>query len=116
MTVQTLTPEQQAKHFAVELRRILVLQKLMLYCVDGMRNGRYLPKDFTQRMTGFANSIHMLQSFIRSKTTKETWDEITGDLNHDRLHDVSCLIDEVIDINNVEDILNVIKDAKYAQL
>lgn len=108
----TLTEEQKAKHFAGELRRILILQKMMLYCVQGMKHGNYLPKSFTQAMTGFSNSIYANQQFIRKQTTKETWAEIAADLENDKLHDISCLIDEVVDIQNIDDIIEVISKSK----
>lgn len=107
-----MTIEKQAKHFAQFLRRTLILMRLMKYNMDHIRHESYLPGEYKQRCAGFVNSINMFLGFQKSKAKTATWNEINADLEHDRLHDISLLIDEVADIKDITPIIEAIREGK----
>ena len=104
--------DRKVKEFTLHLRRQLYLMKLLQY-TNGCITEMSITPTFVKVGTGnLNNSIKRIMSDLQIKGDKGAWEAINEDLNKDQLHDISLLIDEVSNIDNVDAILEAVRVVK----
>jgi hypothetical protein len=96
-----------------DLRRSLYLSKILAYNTEGLAMS--VPALYSGLRTdakNLLNCVNRIEKFIIQKLPSEHFIDVRDELNHDRLHDINLLLDEIMNIANIDDITQVIKESK----
>ena len=107
-----MAQDRKVKEFTLHLRRQLYLMQLLQYTNSCITEMSITPTFLKVGTNNLNNSIKRIISDLKVKGDKGAWNAINEDLNKDQLHDISLLIDEVANVENVEVILNAVRVVK----
>jgi len=106
-----ITYEQKVNQFAIDLRRLLFLSRMFNYSLEWMRTSEVTPTYLKSDIKHIQDSIERLYRHMKNDNPK-SWERVAQELDKDRLHDLSLLIDEVAEAVNIEEITEVLKACK----
>jgi hypothetical protein len=101
----------KVKIFASDLRRVLYLQQLLTMSLEDLKMQEITPSILKVDCNNQLAAIRRFRlDCDRGVKTKSI---IDADLGKEQLKDISILLDEVSDIEDIEQITQVIREAKY---
>jgi hypothetical protein len=107
----------QDKTFVDNLQVILDLIQMLKYNLDSFKGNdihKTVPKQKDMRIecAALLNAINAFLSRMKQKCDPATWNELMKIMSRERLHDLSLLLNEMFEVENVEDFTKVIRDIK----
>lgn len=98
------------ENFTADMRRILYLQELLMFSLDGIRTNELCPAWYRTLAAGQMNNIRAMRQAQKVKDGGHYWKTIQTDLSSDRIHDLALHMDFISGINNVGEITKVLEE------
>jgi hypothetical protein len=106
-----MTQEQKINEFAKTLRRVLYLFQILEYNLDDLKTNSNSSPTINNEVRLFNYRIKALKSEIKYKVG-DNWKHVNQELNSDRLHDISLLLERISNVDNISEITEIINQNK----
>lgn len=107
-----MSNETKVKNFTLDLRRVLYLQQILRYSLEGLKQNELCPSFLKNEANTVMNATRRLRDVMSDRTTVDNRRIVMDDLNNDRLHDIALHIDAIADIANIDRITEIINEHK----
>lgn len=101
------------EHFVQSFRRVLYLQQILFYNIQDLTSLKVTPAKLKNCMLKVNAEIERSVRHASQMTDEKTWQAISEDLEDDRLHDLSMLLEIFSDVKNIGQVVDIITQNKH---
>jgi len=102
----------QVNNLAVDLRAILALMQLVQYRIEGIKTNPLVPSLIKNDLNTVLNAHNRFIRTVAGYDKSGTWLKIKAEMTSEKVHDLSLLIDESMNVENLGEVVEVIKSSK----